>query len=187
MIDTRKKTDLSIYTTGNFIVGAGIIKQLLWYITNILFFMNPLNPISKIKVILLRMFGAKVGKGVNIKPNVNIKFPWKLEIGDYTWIGEKSWIDNLDNVKIGSNCCISQGAMLLCGNHNFKTPGFDLMVKPIVLEDGAWVGAHAVVAPGITCGSHSVLAVNSVATQNLEPYSIYQGNPATKVKERVID
>ena len=183
----NKKTDLSKYTTGNFSVNAGVLKQVLWYFTNVLFFLNPFNPISSLKVGLLRVFGAKVGKGVNIKPAVNIKYPWKLEIGDFSWIGENAWIDNLDQVTIGKHCCISQGAMLLCGNHNFKTPGFDLMVKPIVLEDGAWVGAHAVVAPGIICRSHSVLAVNSVATKNLNEYSIYQGNPAIKVKDRIIE
>lgn len=183
----NKTTNLSLYTTGDFDIGAGPLKRILWYLTNILFFMNPLNPVSKLKVLLLKMFGAKIGIGVNIKPSVNIKYPWKLAVGDFTWIGEKAWIDNLAPVTIGKNCCISQGAMLLCGNHNFKKSTFDLIVKEIVLEDGAWVGAHAVVTPGVICRSHSVLAVNSVATRELEPYSIYQGNPAVKVKDRLID
>jgi len=183
----NKKTDLSTYTTGNFVIGSGIIKRLFWYIINVLFFINPLNPSSSIKVILLRIFGAKVGKGVNIKPAVNIKYPWNLSIGDYSWIGERVWIDNLDIVTIGNHCCISQGAMLLCGNHNYKTPGFDLMVRKIVLEDGSWVGAFGIVTPGVTLKSHAVLAVNSVATKDLESYSIYQGNPASKIKDRRIE
>ncbi len=95
-------------------------------------------------------------------------------------------IDNLARVKIGSNCCISQGAMLLCGNHNYKKPTFDLITKPIVLEDGAWVGAMCVVCPGVTIGSHALLTVQSVATETLEPYSLYKGNPAVKVRSRVI-
>lgn len=183
----NKTTDLSVYTTGDFSTGAGPLKRLLWYFVNIIFFISPLNPISKLKVILLKVFGAKVGIGVVIKPAVNIKYPWKLTIGDYTWIGEKAWIDNLAPVTIGHNCCISQGAMLLCGNHNFAKSTFDLITKEIVLEDGAWVGAYSVVCPGVVCGSHSVLAVNSVATRNLLPYSIYQGNPAIKVKDRIIN
>ncbi len=182
----NKTTNLSIYTTGNFDTGAGAVKRLLWYITNVIFFLNPLNPISSLKVILLRLFGAKIGKGVVIKPSINIKYPWKLSIDDFSWIGEKAWIDNLAEVTIGKNCCISQGAMLLCGNHNFKKPTFDLITLPIILEEGAWVGAHSVVCPGVTCSSHSVLAVNSVATKNLEAFSIYQGNPAIKVKDRII-
>ncbi|MDY0102512.1 MAG: WcaF family extracellular polysaccharide biosynthesis acetyltransferase [Lentimicrobium sp.] len=182
-----KKTDLSVYTTGSFSPGAGIVKRTLWYFVNIVFFISPVLPLSHLKVTLLRMFGAKVGRGVVIKPAVNIKYPWKLIIGDHTWIGEKAWIDNLNQVSIGSNCCISQGAMLLCGNHNFKKTSFDLITRPIILEEGAWIGAYSVVCPGITCKSHSVLTVNSVATIDMEPYFIYQGNPAVKTKERKIE
>lgn len=148
--------------------------------------MNPLNPISSVKVRLLRCFGAKIGKGVVIKPSVNIKYPWNLSIGDYTWIGENVWIDNLVQVTIGSNVCVSQGAMLLCGNHNYKKSTFDLMVGKIVLEDGCWVGAQSVVCPGITLHSHAVLGVASVANKNLDAYTIYQGNPAHMVRKRIM-
>lgn len=181
----NQTTDLSLYSTGGYNPGNPI-KRLLWYFTNVLFFINPLNPSSGIKVLLLRLFGAKIGKDVVIKPAVNIKYPWMLSIGNHTWIGEKVWIDNLAQVNIGEHCCISQGAMLLCGNHNFSKVTFDLITKPITLENGSWVGAFAIVAPGVTLRSHSVLAVNSVATRDLDPYSIYQGNPAQKVKERNI-
>jgi putative colanic acid biosynthesis acetyltransferase WcaF len=182
----KAKTDLSKYTTGGYSTGAGVLKRLLWYVVNVLFFMNPLCPISRLKVALLRLFGARVGVGMIIKPAVNIKYPWKLSIGNHCWIGERAWIDNLAEVSIGDNCCISQGAMLLCGNHNYKSETFDLITLPITLEDGTWIGAHSIVCPGVTCQSHSVLAVNSVATKDMEAYHIYQGNPAQKVKERVI-
>jgi putative colanic acid biosynthesis acetyltransferase WcaF len=132
------------------------------------------------------LFGAKVGKGVNIKPSVNVKYPWRLSIGNYTWIGENVWIDNLDNVSIGNNCCISQGAMLLCGNHNYKKMTFDLIVGEIILEDGVWIGAQSIVCPNVTCKTHSVLTVNSVATTDLEPYTIYRGNPAKEIRKRTI-
>jgi len=138
------------------------------------------------KILLLKLFGASVGNGVVIKPNVNIKYPWFLRIGDYSWIGEDVWIDNLAKVEIGSHVCISQGAFLLCGNHDYTKPSFDLMVKPIIIEDGVWVGAKSVVCPGVTCFSHAILSVGSIATKNLEAYSIYQGNPAQKIKERRI-
>lgn len=107
-----------------------------------------------------------------------------MSIGDYTWIGEDVWIDNLNEVKIGSNCCISQGAFLLCGNHNYKKDNFDLVVKPVIIEDGVWIGAKSVVCPGVTAFSHSVLAVGSVATQDLEQGLIYQGNPAIAKRQR---
>ena len=110
-------TDLSHYDNSWYNQGKGGFIRIVWYFINVLFFINPLNPFSCIKVRLLRLFGAKIGKGVVIKPKVNIKYPWRLEVGNYTWIGENAWIDNLANVKIGNNVCISQGAMLLCGNH----------------------------------------------------------------------
>jgi putative colanic acid biosynthesis acetyltransferase WcaF len=103
------------------------------------------------------------------------------------WIkDDKVWIDNLDFVKIGDNVCISQGALLLCGNHSFTSTQFDLITGPIVLEEGVWIGAKSLVGPNVTCGSHSVLSVMSVASKNLEPYKIYRGNPAQVVKERII-
>lgn len=181
-----KQTDLSKYNNSWFKPGAGVIKQTIWFFVNGLFFINPLNPFSGLKVRLLRLFGARIGKGVVIKPSVNIKYPWNLEIGDYSWIGEKVWIDNLDKVRIGHHCCLSQGAMLLIGNHDYKSETFDLMVAPIILEDGVWIGAHALVTGGVTCMNHSVLSVKSVVSANMDPYFIYRGNPAVKVKERYI-
>lgn len=132
------------------------------------------------------MFGAEVGTNVLIKPSVNIKYPWRLKIGNHVWIGENVWIDNLTNVTIADHVCVSQGAMLLTGNHNYKKPTFDLIVGEIVLEEGVWIGAKSTVCSGVTCRSHAVLSVNSVATNDLEPYHIYVGNPCEKVRERII-
>ncbi len=181
-----KKTDLSKYDNSWYNPG-GFVKRTIWYYINILFFINPLNPSSFIKKILLKIFGASIGKGVVIKPGVNIKYPWKLKIDDNTWIGENVWIDNLEDVIIGKNCCISQGALLLCGNHNYKKSTFDLIVGPIQLEDGVWIGAQSTVTLNSICKSHSVLAANSTFSGIMEIYSIYQGNPATKIRNRNID
>lgn len=179
-----KRTDLSKYDNSWYDPGRGMVIRLLWFWVNAAFLRNPLNPSGGIKKFWLKLFGAKIGKGVVIKPAVNIKYPWHLEIGDHCWIGENAWIDNLVPVKLGPNVCLSQGAMLLTGNHNYKKTTFDLMVGEITLEEGVWIGAHAIVTPGITCKSHSVLAVRSVAAQDLEPYTIYQGNPAQAARER---
>jgi len=178
--------DLRKYNNSWYSPQAGKLKQLLWFVVNVLFFTNPLNPISSVKIFLLRLFGAKIGKGITVKPSVNIKYPWLLEVGDYTWIGEKVWIDNLVKVKIGNNCCLSQGAMLLTGNHNYKKSTFDLMVGEITLEDGVWIGTKSIVCPGVVCQSHSVLSVNSVASSDIEAYKIYRGNPAIVIKERIL-
>ena len=178
--------DLSKYNNDWYNPGKNSIIRIMWYFVNSLFFINSLNGSSGLKKFLLKLFGAKIGKGVVIKPGVNIKYPWKLTIGDYTWIGERVWIDCLDDVTIGSNCCLSQGALILSGNHNYKKTTFDLMIAPIIIEDGVWIGAESTVTGGTVCGAHSVLSVKSVASSNLEPYGIYRGNPAEKIKERVI-
>lgn len=166
--------------------GASKFILLIWYFVNVLFFRNPLNPISSIKIYLLRLFGAKLGNSITIKPAVNIKYPWRLEIGDNTWIGENVWIDNLADVRISANVCISQGAMLLTGNHNYKKSSFDLMVGAITLEEGVWIGAKSIVCPGVTCKSHAILSVRSIAIKDLDPYTIYSGNPCQPIRERVI-
>jgi putative colanic acid biosynthesis acetyltransferase WcaF len=161
-------------------------KIILWMLVSALIYRTSLPIPSKIKVLVLKFFGGEIGKGVVIKPNVNIKYPWKLKIGDYTWIGEGVWIDNLEVVSISDNCCLSQGCYLLTGNHDFASATFDLVISKINIEEGAWVGAKSVVCPGVTMHHGSVLTVGSIATKSLEEFGIYQGNPAIKVKQRVI-
>ncbi|SOD83259.1 WcaF family extracellular polysaccharide biosynthesis acetyltransferase [Spirosoma fluviale] len=161
-------------------------KVILWFLVNA-FFLNTYLPIPiALKVAVLRLFGAKIGEGVVIKPALNIKYPWLLTVGNQVWIGENVWIDNLSNVTIGNNVCLSQGAMLLTGNHDYSRSTFDLTTRPIILEDGVWIGAKAIVCAGVRCESHAVLAVNSVATHVLKAYGIYQGNPAVWVRQRNI-
>lgn len=185
MTDSKLTTNLASFSNKDFNIGAGFIKQVLWFATNCIFFKSA-NPINISKVWLLKIFGAKVGNGLVIKPRTNIKYPWKLKIGDNCWIGEAVWIDNLDEVVLENNVCISQGALLLTGNHNFKKQTFDLVTKPIHIKDGAWIGAKAVVTQGVVVGSHAVLSVLSVASKNLNDYGVYKGNPAILVGERVI-
>lgn len=180
------KTQLSSFNNSWYNPGRGFIVRMLWYIINACFIKSS-HPFSFLRFFLLRLFGAKMGKGVVIKPSVNIKYPWRLSIGNYVWIGEHVWIDNLDNITIGDNVCISQGAMLLSGNHNYKKQGFDLMIAPIIIEEGVWIGAKAVVTGGTTCKNHSILTVASVAPKFMEAYAIYRGNPAVKVRERIIE
>lgn len=178
--------DLSKYDNSWYSTGASGFKVVCWFFIKGIFFLNPIFPFVGFKVFLLRMFGAKVGNGVVIKPSVNIKYPWLLEIGNHVWIGEMVWIENHCKVVIGSNVCLSQGATIMTGNHDYKKSTFDLIVKNVTLEDGVWVGANAIVCPGVHCATHSILTVNSVANKNMEPWWIYQGNPAVKVRERIM-
>jgi len=178
------RSDLSRFNNNWYQPGSRM-KRALWYIVHELFICTG-HPFSSARVLLLRLFGAEIGKGVVVKPRVRVKYPWKLKIGNHTWIGEDVWIDNLGLVTIGANCCLSQGSMLLCGNHDYKRPAFDLIVGDITLKDGVWIGAKSVVCPSVICRSHSVLAVASVAATTLDAYGIYKGNPAIKVRDRVM-
>ena len=177
-------TRLDQFSNAEYRPGSAL-KRVTWFLVEWLFFKS-IFPISSIKCALLRAFGARIGSGVVIKPHVRIKYPWFLDVGDFSWIGEGVWIDNLGLVRIGPHCCLSQGALLLCGNHNYKRSSFDLIVGPITLEDGVWIGATATVCPGVHCGSHAVLSVGSVAQKDLQPYTIYSGVPATAIRSRTI-
>lgn len=161
-------------------------KRALWYCVNAVFFRSYLFHSVRLKRFLLRAFGARIGKGLVIKPGINIKYPWFFQAGDHCWIGEGVWIDNLERVHLKNDVCISQGALLLTGNHDFTKTSFDLHVGPILLEDGVWVGARSVVTPGCTIRSHAVVAVGSVAVGELGAFTVYQGNPAVEKRKRVI-
>jgi len=184
---TLPKTRLERYDNSWYDPGAGSLKRLVWYFVNVLVFNHGLFPFSSVKTFILRMFGAKVGKSVVIKPSVNIKYPWLLKIGDHAWIGENVWIDNLACVDIGSNCCLSQGSFILCGNHNYKKETFDLMVESVVLGEGAWLGAKSILCPGSTMEEHSILTAGSVGKGRLDSRWIYQGNPAEKLRQRIFE
>lgn len=160
------------------------IKYGLWLlISNYIFLTNIPFP-NSIKVFILKLFGAQIGKNIVIKPFVKIKFPWLLEMKDYVWLGENVWIDNLSFVSIGSNVCISQNSIILTGNHNYKIDSFDLITKPIIIEDEVWVGANCFITNGITLRKKSVILVSTTIVQSTEECGIYKGNPAVKIKNR---
>lgn len=182
----RHEISLASFDGTSFDKGAGCLKIILWYIVNALLVRASWNPFMGIKTWLLRAFGAKIGCGLVIKNNVIVKSPWNLIIGDNCWIGENVWIDNLDKVVIGNNVCISQGAMLLTGNHDYTVYNMPYRNAPIMIEDGAWIGAQTVVCPGVVVHGNAILTVGSVATKDMENNGIYQGNPAVKIRERRI-
>jgi putative colanic acid biosynthesis acetyltransferase WcaF len=180
------KVDLSSFSAAGFDRGGSRGTEFLWLFVSLwLFQLCPLK-LSALKCWVLRLFGASIGVGVIIKPNVKITFPWKLTIGDHVWLGEECWLLNLAPITLEGHVCVSQRAFLCAGNHDYKSPSFDLIVQPIVVRSGAWIGAGAWVGPGVTIGTHAVLSAGSVATRDLDSYGIYRGNPAVRIKERVI-
>src|SRR5882724_7516618 len=142
--ESNFRIDLSIPDNSLLVRGRSRSIEVLW-----IFFAAPVLASrvmisSKVRVWLLRLFGARIGVNVYIKPGVRVKFPWYLSIGDYCWIGEDVWIDNLAQVSIASHVCVSQGAYFCTGNHDWSERNMRLFSKPIRLETGSWVGARAV-------------------------------------------
>lgn len=178
--------DLSRFDNTTFDRSASGLKEALWMLVRFVFFASAFPWPSGLRVFCLRLFGANVGRGIVIRSRVNVWLPWRLELGDHVWLGEEVFILNLASVKVESNVCISQRAFLCTGNHDYTSPTFDLITKPIRVEQGAWIGASSFVGPGVTVKSHAVLTAGSVATSDLEAHGIYRGNPAAKVKERRI-
>ena len=177
---------LDTYTPGTYVPLAPYWKQLLWYFVGDPLVRSHWLPMSALKIWVLRRFGARIGDRVRIKPGVQIKFPWRLTIGDHVWIGEHSWIDNVASVSIESHVCISQGVYLCTGNHDWSDPSFKLTAAPIYIKRDSWIAARAIVGPGVTIGQGAVLCIGSVAGQSLEPMVIYAGNPARPIKQRII-
>ncbi|CAM3762690.1 WcaF family extracellular polysaccharide biosynthesis acetyltransferase [Flavobacterium chungbukense] len=164
--------------------GASKGKEMLWYAVKVLFFLTAVPYPSKFKVFLLKIFGAKAGKGVVIKPRVNIHFPWKLAVGDNVWIGEEVFFLNFELLTIGNNVCISQKVFVCGGNHDYKDPTMPYRNGAIVLEDGSWVGACSFVGPNLKIGANTIVSAGSIVTKSLPENGVYKGNPLQLVKER---
>lgn len=176
-------TDLSKYQH-TYYSGRSRLVEALWFFVGLPLLRCAVLPFSSAKRALLKMFGSEIGLSVVIKPGVRVKHPWLLRVGDYAWLGEDCWIDNLAMVTIGSHVCISQGAYLCTGNHDWSDPAFALRIQPIRVQDGAWIGARAVVGPGSVVGEGAVLGLGSVTTGAVPSYEVHAGNPSAFVCKR---
>ncbi len=180
------EVDLGSFDNSWYQAGRPMWVQMLWFLVGAPVLRCSLLPVSCVRVWILRLFGASLGRGLVIKPGVRIKYPWMFQAGDNCWLGEDCWIDNLAPVTLGSNVCISQGAYLCTGNHDWSNPAFGLIVKPIDLDDGSWVGARSVLCPGARLGRAAIAAAGSVITGYVPAWEIYAGNPAVFVRRRQI-
>jgi putative colanic acid biosynthesis acetyltransferase WcaF len=174
------------YNNSWYQAGRSKLWQTVWFFVGLPIVRCSILPSSALRVRMLRIFGAQIGSGVVIKPGVRIKYPWHLRVGNDVWLGESCWIDNLTTVRIGNDVCISQGAYLCTGNHNWSDPAFGLAVEPILLGNGSWVGAKAFLSPGVVLGEGAVAAGGSVVTRSVPDYEIHAGNPAAFVRKRQI-
>jgi putative colanic acid biosynthesis acetyltransferase WcaF len=184
--DAKCPVDLAGFQIKSYQPGRSLLWRAAWFLIGAPVLRCSILPSSRIRRVLLRSFGAKIGSGVVIKPGVRVKYPWRLSVGDHSWIGEDCWIDNLAEVRIGANACISQGIYICTGNHDWSAAHFDLIVRPIILEDGVWIGARATVTAGVHIHTCAVATAGSVVNRDIPAFEIRSGNPAQFVRKREV-
>jgi putative colanic acid biosynthesis acetyltransferase WcaF len=164
--------------------GAPLLVRTLWFCLGAPLLSARWLPGSAWRVALLSVFGARIGSGCRLKPGLRVKFPWRLQVGQACWLAEDAWLDNLAPITIGDRVCLSQGAYLCTGNHDFRSPGFDLRLGSITIAADAWIAARAVLAPGTQIGSGAVVALGAVVNGTVPAGAIVRGNPAVVVGQR---
>lgn len=165
------------------------IMNMIWGMVNSTIFRitPPILSINrKLRVLMLRAFGAKVSMSASIHPSAKIDYPWRLTMGDRSSLGEKAWAYCLNSITIGENTCIGKDVYLLTGSHDISSPNFNLITKPITIGDGVWVATGSMILPGITLADMTVVAASSVVVKSSEPNDVVGGNPAKFIKKREI-
>lgn len=176
--------DLRTYDNSWYSPGRSVLWRTLWMFLGLPLLRRTWFASSAARCALLRLFGASIGDRVVIRQHVTVKYPWHLVVADDCWIGEGVWIDNLTTVRLGASVCLSQGAYLCTGNHDWTDPSFGLRVAGIDLEAGSWAGAKCLLMPGVRLGEGAVAGAGSVVSGSVPPFHIVAGNPAVFVRER---
>lgn len=169
--------DLSKYDQSWFDRGKPGFWILFWWLVQAICFPLTPQPLNNLRCALLRLFGAKIGKGVMIRPTARFTYPWKVEIGDYSWIGDDVVFYSLDYIYVGSQCVISHKSYICTGSHDFQDPAFGLITKPIQIGNGVWIAADCFIAPGVTIGANAVIGVRSTVFKDIPEAQVAWGNP----------
>lgn len=158
--------NLRDFTGVGYDIGRGKLIQALWLFVSGALFVRWWCP-ARLRVVILRAFGATIGEDVLIRHRVRIHWPWKLSVGDATWIGEGAWLLNLEPITIGSNVCISQDALLCTGSHDRRSETFEFDNAPILVEDSAWIAARATILRGVSIGAGATVGAGALVNRNL--------------------
>lgn len=163
------------------------IARAVWNVVWLFFFRStPRGVLHGWRRFLLRMFGARIGKGVHVLPSCRIWQPWKLEMGDFSCFSENVECYSVDQVIIGTQVVVSQWSFLCCASHDIASPIMELTYSPIRVENQAWIAARAFIGPGVTVGEGAVVGACSVVTRDVEPWTVVAGNPAKFIRRRTI-
>ena len=165
---------------------SGVLVQLWWVVQSTLFGLSP-QFMYRWRNFLLRLFGAKIGKCVIIRPSARITYPWKLTIGDYAWVGDNVELYTLGEIVIGNNAVVSQRSYICTASHDHTKSSFDIYSVKTVIEDEAWVATDVYVAPGVTIGRGAVIGARSSVFSDMPAGMICVGSPAKPIKPRVMD
>ncbi|MDX2099101.1 MAG: hormogonium polysaccharide biosynthesis acetyltransferase HpsU [Leptolyngbyaceae cyanobacterium bins.59] len=183
-LKTNAWVDLRRYHQTGYDRGRPGWYVLIWWLVQSVVF--PLTPhaLHGPRCFLLRLFGARVGKGVVIRPSARFTYPWKVDLGDYCWVGEDATFYSLDRILIGQHAVISQRCYLCTGSHDIQDPDFGLITKPIVVGNGAWVATDCFVGPGVTIGANAVIGARSSVFKDMPAGHICLGSPCQPLRPR---
>lgn len=163
------------------------LARVLWNLVYIIFIRFSPKPLHGWRNMILRWFGANIGKGVHVYPKVNIWAPWNLILEDACGIANGVTLYSQGQIHIGKRTVISQGAHLVAGTHDYTKPGFPLFTKPITIGDHVWIAAETFIHPGVHIGTGCVIGARSVVTKSMPEWMVCSGHPCKPIKERVLE
>lgn len=178
VLDDAPFVDLRNYDQSNFDRGRPSWFILLWWLVQAVTF--PLSPhnFNGFRRFILRLFGAKIGQGVLIRPTARFTYPWKVEIGDYTWIGDDVVLYSLENIRIGCHCVISQKSYLCTGSHDIQDAAFSLKTAGISIGNGVWIATDCFIGSGVQIGANAVIGTRSSVFSSIPAQQVCWGTPA---------
>ncbi len=185
-LEEKPLVDLRTYDLSNFKRGRSTWVVILWWLVQAIAFPLSLHNLNNFRCFLLRLFGAKIGKGVVIRPTARFTYPWKVEIGDYSWVGDDVVFYSVDRILVGSHCVISQKSYLCTGSHDIKDSSFTLITAPIIIGNGVWVATDCFIAAGINIGSNSVIGARSSVMKSIPARKVAWGSPCIAHYSRTI-
>ncbi len=175
---------LDNWDDSGFDYGKPVFFVFLWFLCQETLFRFSPVPLYSFRRWLVRLFGGTIGRGVILRPRARLHYPWRIEIGDYTSIGDDAWLYSIAPIKIGSHSVISQKSFLCTAGHDYEDPHFKTTATPIVLGDGVWLAADVYVAPGVTIGDNAVIGARSSVFHDMPEETICYGYPCKPIRKR---